>query len=447
MSAERLNPDAVAIVGYGYIGAVIGPVLAERGFDVVGIEPNARIRQRVEAGEAPVREPGLDELTAKAVASGRLQVTDDPSRARVCSVILITVGTPLDSAGDADQTAITDAAKAIAPHLVDGQLVMLKSTVPPGWTTELLAPILRQSAEVHVAFCPERLAEGNAIREFLSVPVVVGGINEASTEAARDFWNRALDTGVMVVSSTTGAEMVKLADNLWIDLNIALANELAKLCDRLGDIDVLEVIRAANTLPKLDYNVNILLPSVGVGGYCLTKDPWFVHQLGHKLGLELDTPKTSRLVNDRSPHYTAELIDTHLKAARTPGCDAPSTIAVLGLSFKSNTGDVRFTPTLPTIERLIEMGYELRLYDPWLDREEAGDVFPRRIETDIRAALRGADCVAFFTGHREFHEFPLEELAGLVATNALIFDGRMYFERDEIERIRKFGLRYKGVGR
>lgn len=447
MSCRDLNTDAVAIVGYGYIGGVIGAVLADRGFDVVGIEPNARIRQRVEAGEAPVREPGLDELTAKAVKAGRLHITDDPSAVRDCSVILITVGTPLDSAGDADQTQIAAAAEAIAPHLADDQLVMLKSTVPPGCTTSRLAPILRRHSNVHVAFCPERLAEGNAIGEFLSVPVVVGGIDAASTEAARDFWQRALETQVMVVASATGAEMVKLADNLWIDLNIALANELAKLCDRLGDIDVLEVIKAANTLPKVDYNVNILLPSVGVGGYCLTKDPWFVHQLGKKLGLELQTPKTSRLVNDQSPLYAAELIDAHLKDGRSSNPDEPATIAVLGLSFKSNTGDVRFTPTLPTIERLIEMGYALRLYDPWLDREEAGDLFPRPIETDIRETLRDADCVAFFTGHREFHEFPLEDLARLLRPNALVFDGRMYFERNEIEQLRALGLRYKGVGR
>jgi UDP-N-acetyl-D-mannosaminuronic acid dehydrogenase len=439
--------ESVAVVGYGYVGAVVGAVLANRGFNVVGIDPDVRIGGTVAAGIAPVREAGLDSITANGVREGRLRVTSDPAAASNCTTVLITVGTPLSAAGDADLDQITRAAEELAPYLSDGQLVMLKSTVPPGCTARL-APILRRQADVRVAFCPERLAEGRAVEEFLSIPIIVGGVDRASTVAAVAFWQRALDVDVIEVSSSCGAELVKLADNLWIDLNIALANELAQLCDKLGGIDVLEVIRAANTLPKVDYNVNILMPSIGVGGYCLTKDPWFVHSLGKHNGLELRTTRASRETNDAMSLYSAMLIDRCLADLdRKNPSNTGKRIAVLGISFKNDTGDCRSTPTLPIIKFLMEKGHQLVLHDPWVDPIEAEKLFPLPLEASFESAVRDADCVAYFAGHRQFRDFPLERLAQLVRPGALIFDGRMYFDNEAISSIKSFQLAYKGVGR
>lgn len=293
-----------------------------------------------------------------------------------------------------------------------------------------------------MAFCPERLAEGRAIAEFQSIPVVVGGVDPDSTHAAAAFWREALEVEVVEVSSSLGAELVKLADNLWIDLNIALANELAQLCDRLGEVDVLEVIRAANTLPKVDHNVNILVPSIGVGGYCLTKDPWFVHSMGAQLGLDLQTPQVSRRVNDGMAAYAADLMD------RTLGGPANGRrITVLGVAFKSDTGDCRFTPTVPVMEALLAKGYELTAYDPYVDPRTSDCELPVPLDSDIGSAVADADCVAYFTGHQQFKDVPMSWLAQRVKPGALIFDGRMYFSPDTIEEISALGLRYKGVGR
>ena len=435
-------PDRIAVVGFGYIGAVIGAVLSDRGFTVVGIDPSGRTRAAVASGRSPVREPGLDELIARGVAAGRLSITDDAAAVASCGTVLIAVGTPLSSVGDADVSQLESAASSIAPHLSEGQLVVLKSTVPPGCTAEIMAPILRSTAHVHVAFCPERLAEGRAIEEFLSLPVVVGGVDDASTNAAAVFWRRALDVEVVPVSSSLGAELVKLADNLWIDLNIALANELALLCDRLGDVDVLEVIKAANTLPKVDHHVNILMPSIGVGGYCLTKDPWFVHKMGSDLGLDLRTPVVSRAVNDAMTAHAADLIDRAIG-----GPERGPHVAILGAAFKSDTGDCRFTPAAPVIEELLKRGYRVTVHDPFVDPEEAERILPVPLTGELAATVRGADCVAFFTGHRQFREIPVAWLAEQLAPGALVFDGRMYFDRETIREITDHGLRFKGVGR
>lgn len=431
----------VGVVGFGYIGSVIGAVLASRGYQVVGVEPNPKIRKLVAAGEAPAPEPGLGDLVADAVASGRLSITDDPTALRDVDVVLVTVGTPLAEDGSADTSQLIAAAEAITPHLRDGQLVLLKSTVPPGMT-EQLTPILRQNADTLVAFSPERLAEGRAIAEFLSIPVVVGGVDAPSTKAGVEFWDQALDVEVIQVSSATGAEMVKLADNLWIDLNIALGNELAQICDRLGGIDALEVISAANSLPKGQHHVNILTPSIGVGGYCLTKDPWFVHSMGRTLGLELQTPQVSRQVNDGMADYSAASID-----AVVGGAEKAPRLAILGVAFKTDTGDVRYTPTVPVMRQLVARGYQLVAFDPFVDPEELeGDLTLEWVDS-AEAAVAEADAVAFFTGHHQFAELTPSWLADRLPAGAVVFDGRRYFSRTEIAEIEDRGLRYKGVGR
>jgi UDP-N-acetyl-D-mannosaminuronic acid dehydrogenase len=436
----------IGIVGFGYIGSVIGAVLASRGHHVVGIEPDLRRRQLVAAGKAPVPEPGLDELVGSAVAAGLLEITDDRSALSDVDVVLITVGTPLDDDNDADTSQLIEAAEAIAPHLRDGQLILLKSTVPPG-TTQLVAPVVRRHAATLVAFSPERLAEGRAIAEFQTIPIVVGGVDEESTQAGVAFWHEVLDVEVIQVSSSMGAELVKLADNLWIDLNIALGNELAQLCDRLGGIDVLEVISAANSLPKVQHHVNILTPSIGVGGYCLTKDPWFVHSMGKSLGLDLQTPRISREVNDGMAQYSAASIDDAVG-----GVAASPRLAILGVAFKTDTGDVRYTPTLPVMRELEKLGYQLVAFDPFVDKRELDEQEQARglhlewVES-ADEALAGADAVAFFTGHRQFAELTPAWLAQRLPANAVVFDGRRYFTRKEIDDIEARGLRYKGIGR
>jgi len=438
----------VAIVGFGYIGSCIGAVIADRGFEVIGIDVRKNVVDEVNRGVISINEPGLSELIAKTVADKKLRATADYSAIHDCDVVVVTVGTPLGANFDPDTRDIVAASESIAKHIKDGQLIVLKSTVPPRTTVDVVRPILERNAPAgarfYLAFCPERLAEGRAIHEVKTIPVVVGGVDDVSTEMASEFWRSVLDIETIKVDNAVAAELVKLADNLWIDLNVALANEVALLSEKLK-VDALQVIAAANSLPKGQHYVNILAPSIGVGGYCLTKDPWFVHHLGKGFGLELKTPVASRTANDAMPGYSFDLIRQTLA---DQGKDLSSCkVAVLGISFKNNTGDCRFTPTKPIIERLEKSGCKLMIHDPWVHEAEAKTVTNLKLTEDLIETLKDADAVLFFTGHDDFKKIAIAQLRELVKPGAFLLDGRNFFSREKIKEAREAGFIYKGIGR
>lgn len=440
---------SVGIVGFGYIGSCIGGILADKGLKVTCIDTNKEIIKEVNNGAISINEPGLKELIKKGVQSGRLDASSDFSCLSKMDVIIITVGTPLSDEYSADMSHLISASESVSKFLKKGQLVILKSTIPPYTTEDIVKPALEKSGlkaskDFGIVFSPERLAEGNALKEFMSIPIVVGGIDNKSLDAASCFWECILNVEVIKVSNARTAEMVKLADNLWIDLNIALGNEMAKLSDKM-DIDVMEVINAANTLPKVDYNVNILMPSMGVGGYCLTKDPWFIHHIGKKYGLDIKTPITSREINCSMPLYTFELIRSSIESQDKALNN--SKVAVLGLSFKSNTGDCRFTPTKHVIKLLEESGCKLSIYDPRVIQKDANDVTKIPMSDSIEDAVRGADCIAFFTGHEEFKKFPIKDLKNLANSKCSLIDGRNIFSNEDVQQIKKVGFIYQGIGK
>lgn len=443
----RSQRSGIAVVGFGYIGTVIGAVLADHGWPVTGIDVKESIVAEVNLGKTSVPEPGLDELVANNIRAGRLRATTDFGALADNDFIIVTVGTPLGPDLEPIVDDIKAAARAVGEQLQPGHLVTLKSTVPPDTTESLFQPILEEASGLRagvdfgLAFCPERLAEGRAIHELTSIPIVIGAVDERSARACSTLWRHALGVNSIVVDDPRTAEMVKLADNVWIDLNVALANELAKVCDRLG-MDALQVIDAANTLPKVNHNVNILMPSMGVGGYCLTKDPWFVDHLGQSLGLELTIPRTSRTVNDTMPAYTYELLEQLLadqgKAVET------SRIAVLGIAFKNDTGDCRLTPTKALVSLLENSGCELSVHDPWVSQEEARTVTNIPLTADIESAVEDADALVLLTGHRQFHQIPLVRLADLAGAPCVFLDGRNSFDP---AAVRAAGFVYKGIGR
>jgi dTDP-alpha-D-glucose dehydrogenase len=439
--------SGIAVVGFGYIGTVIGAVLADRGWPVTGIDVRHSVVDDINLGRTAIAEPGLSELVATNVRVGRLRATTDFAAIADNDFVIVNVGTPLGPDYEPIVDDITAAARAVGEHLQPGHVVILKSTVPPNTTEDLVRPILEEASglvagvDFGLAFCPERLAEGQAIHELTTIPVVVGAVDERSARACAALWRHALGVDSVIVSDPRTAEMVKLADNLWVDLNVALANELATVCDRLG-MDALEVIEAANTMPKGGHNVNILRPSMGVGGYCLTKDPWFVNHLGQTLGLELAIPRTSRTVNDAMPAYTYRLLGELLEDQHKT--IATSKIAVLGIAFKNNTGDCRLTPTKYVVSLLEDSGCELSVHDPWVGDEEALTVTTVPLTADIETAAKDADALVVLAGHREFHQTPLTRLADLTADGCVFLDGRNSFDP---AAVRAAGFAYKGLGR
>ena len=313
------NQLSVAVVGFGYVGSCIGITLAECGMRVSGIDSDQKLVEEMRAGYCRFNEPGLAQALERVRSSGALHLSTGYEDVDKADVVIIAVGTPVDANRSIVTTYLEVACATLAPRLRASQLVILKSTVAPGTTRDLVRPMLEKSGleqgrDFGLAFCPERLAEGNALAQFRTVPIVVGGCDEDSTAAACEFWASALGTKVLPFASPEVAELVKLADNWWIDVNVALANELAQLCGALN-VDVLDVVAGANSLPKGSSHVNVLLPSVGVGGSCLTKDPWILWSAGRKHGLRLRLAETAREVNDTMPAYTHELIREGLAAA------------------------------------------------------------------------------------------------------------------------------------
>ena len=439
--------SGIAVVGFGYIGTVIGAVLADRGWPVTGIDVRQSVVDDINMGRTAVAEPGLSEMVANAVRMGRLRATTDFSAIADNDFVIVNVGTPLGPDYEPIVDDIKAAARALGEHLQPGHVVILKSTVPPDTTETLVRPILEETSGLRagvdfgLAFCPERLAEGQAIHELTSIPVVVGAVDECSARACATLWRHALGVESVIVEDPRTAEMVKLADNVWVDLNVALANELAKICDKLG-MDALQVIDAANTMPKGSGPVNILRPSMGVGGYCLTKDPWFVNHLGQSLGLDLSIPRTSRTVNDTMPGYSYSLLEQLL--ADQGKTVAQSRVAVLGIAFKNNTGDCRLTPTKYIVSLLEESGCELSIHDPWVADEEALSVTSIPMTADIESTVKDADALVVLAGHREFHRIPLTRLAELPTPKCVFLDGRNSFDP---AAVRAAGFIYKGIGR
>jgi UDP-N-acetyl-D-mannosaminuronic acid dehydrogenase len=447
----RFLPDRedwrVAIVGLGFVGSCIAAALADRGLDVVGIDVDPHLAAELQSGRCRFHEDELAELLAGHLAAGRLRVTTDFSAAREADVVLISVGTPVTDDGSLAAEQLSAASAELGRHVRDGQLIILKSTVPPGTTRSLVLPLLegggrRGGTDFGLAFTPERLAEGTAMRELRAFPMVAGGLDPGSTQAAAMFWRTALGVNVMELDSLESAEIVKLADNWWIDLNIALGNELAKFC-ALFDVDVLDVIAAANSIPKGTGHVNILLPSVGVGGSCLTKDPYMVWQSARTRGLDIRTAPAGREVNAGMPEYTAQLIiDTLATLGKDP---AAATIAVLGLAFKNNTGDLRATPVQGAVAALVKAGAEVRLFDPLVDSAHAAELFGIKPAETLQDAVADADCIAVLALHREFEDIDFAALP--VATSCVVVDGRAYYPKEKIDELTARGYVYRGIGR
>lgn len=437
----------VAIVGLGYVGSCIAAVLAERGHDVVGVDTNATLVDELARGHCRFVETGLAELLRDGISAGRLRVTTDYAAVATADVVLVTVGTPVDEDGSLADGQLRGACAELGRHLRAGQLFVLKSTVPPGTTRELVLPLLEAGGLVGgvdfgLAFTPERLAEGTALGELRTLPIVAGGLDADSTVAAAEFWRTALGVEVIPQDSLEAAEIIKLADNWWIDLNIALGNELAKFC-ALFDVDVLDVIAAANMIPKGTGNVNILLPSVGVGGSCLTKDPWMVWRAARERGVDILTAPAGRRVNAGMPEYTAGIVlDELVRLGKEP---ATSKVAVIGLAFKNDTGDLRHTPTRAAVATLEQACAEVTVYDPRVDADEADELFGITPSASLDDAVKNADCLAILALHKEFHDIDFAALP--VGESCLVLDGRAYYSREKIAELRALGYHYRGVGR
>ena len=405
----------VCMLGLGYIGLPTACTLATHGVRVTGVDTNPQVLEALRNGALHIHEAGLPELMAQALASGNLSVSPVPEAA---DAFIIAVPTPfLDGQqGEydgkpfhkADMTAVAAASEAILPWLRPGNLVILESTSPPRTTLDLVAPILERSGlraglDFHLAYSPERVLPGQILRELVENARVIGGVNPASAEAGRELYATFVRGDIFLTDATT-AEMVKLMENTYRDINIAIANEFARLAERFS-VDVWEAIRFANRHPR----VKILNPGPGVGGHCISVDPWFFVEKAPELARLIHT---ARLVNDGQPQHTAELV-----AGALGGNLKGMRIAALGLAFKPDVDDLRESPAIEVAQRLAQGGAQVRAYEPYKPGAAV-----EGIETvpSLAAALEGAAAILLLVSHAEFTALDPLTVAGLTPARVVI---------------------------
>ncbi|MEE9217270.1 MAG: nucleotide sugar dehydrogenase [Anaerolineales bacterium] len=397
--------QSVCVLGLGYIGLPTASTLANAGLNVIGVDVDQQVLDGLKEGKIHINEPGLRELAQEALDSGNLSLSDLPTEA---DAFVIAVPTPVTEDNKADLRHVMEAAESIVPHLRKGNLVILESTCPPRTTIDQVAPILEGSgmnagSDFLLAYTPERALPGRILQELVENVRVIGGIDPASAEAGKDLYRYFVEGAILLTDATT-AEMVKLMENTYRDINIAVANEFAQMAERLG-VDVWNAIRLANEHPR----VEILQPGPGVGGHCIAVDPWFLVEATPDLAPLI---QQAMAVNDGQPMHSVSLIEQALDGL------SGKRIAALGLSYKPDVGDLRESPALEIVTILVERGAIVHTFEPY---DLAASVEGAAAEDTLESVLQSADAVVLLVNHREFVELDpnqvAQQMAGRVAVD------------------------------
>jgi UDP-N-acetyl-D-mannosaminuronic acid dehydrogenase len=423
---------AICVLGLGYIGLPTGSMFALAGNDVIGVDPSPRVQAALQAGLASLEEPELQTLVTAAINSGRLTVKTRPEPA---DAFIIAVPTPLDTGtSSADLRYVKQAARDIAQLLRRGNLVVLESTVPPGTTRDVLTPLLAESGlrpglDFHVAHCPERVLPGRILVELEQNDRLAGGLTPACAEEAAELYRSFVKGAIMRTDATT-AELVKVMENTFRDVNVALANEFALIAERIG-VDVWEAIKLANHHPR----VNVLKPGPGVGGHCIAVDPWFLVGAAPDLAALI---RAARRVNDGMPSHVVD----RLMAMVAP----PAPVAVLGVAYKAEVDDIRESPALRVAELAVERGYSVRLCDPHVRPDTPGLPAPLLA---LPQALRDAQAILLLVDHRAFHDLDVD-LAASLMSGKRVLDARNVLDRAAWQsrgfEVSVLGAAFVGVG-
>jgi UDP-N-acetyl-D-mannosaminuronic acid dehydrogenase len=413
---DEVFSGRVAILGLGYIGLPTAVALATRGIEVIGVDINQSIVDAVSLGRVPFVEPDLAIAVSGAVSVGRLTATTVVPEA---DAFIIAVPTPFLESRAADLSYVRNAVTQIAPRLTGGELVILESTSPPGTTEQVsrwlaeLRPDLRLPHEadglsdIFVAHCPERVLPGRIMIEMITNDRVIGGVTGRCADKAAALY-RVFTQGKIITTDASSAEMAKLVENAYRDVNIAFANELSLISERLR-LDVWEIIRLANHHPR----VNILTPGPGVGGHCIAVDPWFIVGAAPDLARLI---RTAREVNDSKPHHVAQHVVEKASRFRNP------TVVCLGLTFKANVDDMRESPAVEVVVAIADAAPELdiRVVEPYTQKlPPALEGRPNVRMQTASDAIEEADIVVLLVDHDQFKSIPKSRLEGRV-----VFDTR-----------------------
>lgn len=398
-----MQPSAikVCVIGLGYIGLPTASLLGTKGFEVFGVDTSDHVVNVINQGKIHIVEPDLDILVKSAVQSGNLKAGLEPKEA---DVFILAVPTPFKDNYIPDLSYVEAATREIAPYVKPGNIVILESTSPVGTTDDIVAKILSEEGhdvgkDVYVAHCPERVLPGRILTELVENDRIVGGINEISTEKVVEFY-RTFVRGDILATDAKTAELSKLSENSFRDVNIAFANELSLICDQ-ENINVWELIRLANRHPR----VNILQPGPGVGGHCIAVDPWFIVARSPELARLI---RTAREVNDAKPHWVIEKVKASADRFKSP------VIGCLGLAFKADVDDLRESPALDIVMEIRKQGIgEVLVAEPNLTEHKDFDLLP------YQEVIKRSDIVLLLVDHK-----PLKSLKAADFKEKILIDTR-----------------------
>ena len=425
----------ICVIGLGYIGLPTAAMFARCGFQVTGVDINQKITQMIATGKAHIQEPGLAELVQQVVSNGRLRTQLIPEAA---DAFIIAVQTPFSENDTsvpgnnkrADMRFVISAAESILPYLQPGNLVVLESTSPPRTTVDLIVPILERSGlaagrDFYLAYTPERVLPGQILKELVEDARVIGGIDAASARAGADLY-RSFVQGEIIETDATTAEMVKLMENTSRDINIAIANEFSQLAERFG-ISIWEAIEIANKHPR----IKILKPGPGVGGHCISVDPWFLVEAAPD-----DTPliQAARLVNDSQPGHVIQSISDLV------GELEGKQIALLGLAYKENVDDLRESPAVEIALKLVARNAIVKAYEP---NKPDFHLPGASVYAEIAPVISTADLIVVLVRHQEVISLDPYDLAKITPAR-LVYDAIHAWD-SAIWRQAGFDVRFLGA--
>ena len=398
--------DTTSVIGLGYVGLPTAAIIARHGMRVIGVDIDPKVVTTITRGETPLVEPDLDKLVKSVVASGNLKAVIKPEPA---DVFIISVPTPFKNKKIPDISFLKDAVKTVAPVISSGNLIIIESTSPVGTTArirdwlsnlrpDLNMPGITNTPDINIAHSPERILPGRILIELVENDRVIGGITPNCAEKAASFYGLFIN-GICHETNAQTAELVKLAENSYRDVNIAFANELSILCDKLK-IDVWETVELANRHPRVD----ILQPGPGVGGHCIAVDPWFLVASAPSL-----TPliQAARSVNDQKPNVLVEQIISHASTIKA------TTIGCLGLAYKADIDDLRESPAVTIVKKTAErFNGEILVCEPNItDLPPTLQSQPKIKLSPLQNCLNDAEFIVLLTNHREFTEISVQSLA------------------------------------
>jgi UDP-N-acetyl-D-mannosaminuronic acid dehydrogenase len=409
----------VGVIGLGYVGLTLATVLADAGNSVMGIEKRAEVVELTNQGIPYFSEVGLADALTRVTASGKLVAAEQFDENVTCNTYIITVGTPLSGEGKVRLDMIEAATRQVAENMCDGALVILRSTVRIGTTSDVVAPILAATGKrFDIAMCPERTLEGRALQELRELPQIIGAGDPGASDRAAAVFQR-LTSSIVKVSSAEAAEIVKLVDNTYRDIQFAFANEVARLCDAFG-VNAHEVISSG----KLGYpRTSVALPGL-VGGPCLEKDPHILLQSAQSRGLDLEITSAARLVNERQPIETVAFITEEVARRELP---SPLRLRVIGMAFKGipATDDLRGSMSIKVLDALKKAhpNADVGIFDPVIAPDVLERSFPsEEVFTRFGDAVSGASVVIIANNHPALGAISPRTMSEFIGPNGFVFD-------------------------